>query len=97
MSDRHFPQLNITLPKAMIKQLAIQQKKQGLSRSAIIQFAIRDWLAKQSSEIPDDRPSFVGGILFDKDKDTRYYMKLAPDYDYIKLLDEFEAAWRRGH
>jgi hypothetical protein len=95
MQKRHFPRINITLPQQMVDELARHEKKMDISRSGIIQAALREWLAKQPRE--QTGPSLVAGQPYDRDKPYKDY--LLPDMTGDKMLQtlqEYEAAAKRG-
>jgi hypothetical protein len=95
MQKRNFPRINITLPQQMVDELALHEKKLDISRSGIIQFAVRDWLAKQPQE--QTGPSLVASQPYDRDKLYKDY--LSPDMsgeEILQTLQEYEAAAKRG-
>ncbi len=81
----------------MIEQVALYQTKLNLSRSVIIQLALRRWLAEQPRELGEDQISFVAGQPYRHDKVFNDYLR--PDMsadETIRTLQEFEAAQKRG-
>jgi hypothetical protein len=95
MKKRYSPRINITLPQQLVDEIAVIEEKLELSRSAIIQTALREWLAKQPRE--QTGPSLVAGQPYDRDKPYKDY--LLPDMTGDKMLQtlqEYEAAAKRG-
>jgi metal-responsive CopG/Arc/MetJ family transcriptional regulator len=93
VSNRTFPRIHITIPKSMLEQMTAAQFQHGLSRSGLIQLAVRDWLERNT---PSPTMQAIAKMVIDPRKPYRDY--LTPDMtseQMLKLLELYEAAERR--
>lgn len=86
--------INITIAPHLLRAADASAEHYGTSRSAIIHWALNEWLERHPHQVPQDtsQPNF---IKTDPKKAFREFIR--PDMDADKILETLEAyedAWR---